>query len=386
MTGENCVGRVGAAFEERFGVAPTTTAIAPGRVNLIGGHVDYNGGVVLPGAIDRVTAVAARPRTDDRVRVHSTSLDQGVEASVGEERGGWAAYVVGTATVLSGEVGGSVGADLVVGGNMVMGAGLSSSASLEMAVAGALNEVHGLGLPREDLADIGWRAENQEVGMACGVMDQFASALGRADHVLRIDCRSREVERIPFDGTRANLLVVDTNVAHQLTESKFNDRVRECHDATARLDALLGKRVRALRDVTPGEVATHGDDLGSPLERRARHVTTEIERVRAAAGALRDGDVARVGSLMRESHRSLRDDYAVSCAELNAVVDILTERPGVHGCRMVGGGWGGSVVALVEPDATAGTAAEVEREYRRRTGIDADTYVFETADGLRLVD
>jgi len=385
-TDEESVERVRAAFAEQFGATPAATAVAPGRVNLIGGHVDYNGGIVLPAAIDRVTVAAARPRDDDRVRVYSTSVDQEVETSLGADLEGWAAYAVGTATVLSTETDQWVGADLVVGGNMVMGAGLSSSASLEMAVAGALNAVYDLGLSREELADVGWRAENEEVGMACGIMDQFAGALGRADHALRIDCRSRDVERIPFDNDRANLLVVDTNVAHQLTESGFNDRVRECHEVTARLDALLGKRVRSLRDVTPEEVATRAGDLAPPLDRRARHVTTEIERVRTAADALREGDVARVGSLMRESHRSLRDDYDVSCAELNTVVDILADRPGVHGCRMVGGGWGGSVAALLEPDATASVSAAVGREYREQTGIDADAYVFETADGLRLVD
>lgn len=380
------VRQVREAFVEQFGGTPAATAVAPGRVNLVGGHVDYNAGIVLPAAIDRVTVAAASAREDGRIRVHSTSVEEGVEASVGEHREGWAAYVVGTATVLSEEVDRPVGADLVVGGNMVMGAGLSSSASLEVAVAGALNTVHDLGLSPEELADIGWRAENQEVGMACGIMDQFASALGRANHVLRIDCRSRAVERIPFDGGRANVVVVDTNVAHQLTESGFNDRVRECHEATARLDALLGKRVRTLRDVTPEEVATHAEDLEAPLDRRARHVTTEIQRVRAAADALRGGEIARVGALMRESHRSLREDYEVSCAELNAVVEILADRPGVHGCRMVGGGWGGSVAALVDPAVTARVSAGVEREYRERTGIDADTYAFETADGLRVAD
>lgn len=386
MTDEGGVKQAREAFVERFGVTPMVTAVAPGRVNLIGGHVDEQDGIVLPAAIDRVTVAAASPRDDDRIRAHSLSLEEGVDASIGEAQEGWAAYVVGTATVLSGEADQSVGADLVIGGNMIMGAGLSSSASLEIAVAGVLNAVHDLGLSPEDLADIGWRAENQEVGVACGIMDQFASALGRADHVLRIDCRSRTFERIPFDSRHANIVVVDTNVAHRLTESGFNDRIRECHKATARLDALLGKRVRTLRDVTPEEVATHADELEPPLDRRARHVTTEIQRVRGAADALREGDVARVGALMCASHRSLRDDYEVSCAELNTVVDILTDRPGVHGCRMVGGGWGGSVAALVEPNVTARVSAEVAHEYRKQTGIDADTYVFETADGLRFAD
>ncbi|MFB6229225.1 MAG: galactokinase [Halobacteriales archaeon] len=385
MTDADGVEEVRATFEEQFGVAPAATAVAPGRVNLIGGHVDYNHGIVLPAAIDRFTIAAVRPRDDDRISVHSVTVDETVEGSIGEDREGWDAYVVGTATVLSEDVDRMAGADLVIGGDMVMGAGLSSSASLEMAVAGALNAVHDLGLSREELADVGWRAENREVGMACGIMDQFASALGRADHVLRIDCRSRNVEQIPFDNASAKLLVIDTNVSHQLTESGFNDRVQECHDATARLDALLGKRVRTLRDVTPEEVTAHVDDLESPLERRGRHVTTEIARVRAAADALSAGDIDEVGSLMCEAHRSLRDDYEVSCAELNAVADILADRPGVRGYRIVGAGWGGSVVALVDPDEIATVAADVEREYRERTGIEADTYAFETADGLRIV-
>jgi galactokinase len=386
MTGDDGVEPVRAAFGEQFGVAPTATAVAPGRVNLIGGHVDYNGGIVLPAAIDRATVVAARARDDDVVRAYSLRMDEGAEATVGEKRDGWTAYVVGTANVLSADVGRPLGADIVVVGDMIVGAGLSSSASLEVAVGGALNAAHGLGLSPKDLADAGYRAENEEVGMACGIMDQFASALGRSDHALRIDCRSREVEQIPFDTDHANLLVVDTNVAHKLTESGFNDRVRECHEATARLDSLLGKRVMALRDVTPHEVEAHAADLGPPLDRRARHVTNEIRRVETAAEALREGDVGRVGSLMRESHRSLRDDYEVSCAELNAVVEILDDRDGVYGCRMIGGGWGGSVLALADPVATADLTAAVEREYRDRTGIDADTYVFGTGDGLRLVD
>jgi len=378
--------RVRAAFVDRFGVSPTATAAAPGRVNLLGGHVDYNGGAVLPAAIDRETVLAARPREDDRLRVHSLSMDESVETSVGRTLGGWAAYVVGTATVLSEEVDRAVGADLVIGGNMLLGAGLSSSASLELAVGDALNAVHDLGLSPEELADVGWRAENEEVGMACGIMDQFASALSTANHVLRIDCRTREVRRVPFDSARAKLLVFDTNVAHRLTESGFNDRVRECREATERLDGLLGKRVRGLRDVTPEEVLTHAGDLEAPLGRRARHVTTEMERVDAAADALREGDLARVGSLMRASHRSLRDDYEVSCAELDAVVAILDDHAGVYGCRMMGGGWGGSVVGLVEPDATRLVVDAVGRAYRERTGIDGDAYVFETADGLCAVD
>jgi len=374
--------RTTATFRDRFG-DPAARAVAPGRVNLVGGHVDYNDGIVLPAAVDSGTVAVARPREDDVVRVRSTTVDEEATATVGDRPEGWAAYVLGTAAVLGAETDANVGADLVVGGDLPMGAGLSSSASLELAVAGALATAHGLDLDAETLADVCWRAENEEVGMACGVMDQLTSALGVAGHALRIDCRSNGVESIPLDPDDARLLVVDTNVKHELIESGFNDRVRECHEATARLDALLGRRVRALRDVTPEEVTAHADGLDEPLARRARHVTTEIRRVEAAVDALRAGDVATLGSLMDDSHRSLREDYEVSCEELDVVVDALREEPGVLGARMVGGGWGGSVVALIRPDAD-GVSAAVEERYAAATGNEADVYRFAPGDGLSI--
>ena len=377
---------VGATFEERYGETPDVTAHAPGRVNLIGGHVDYNDGVVLPVAIDRTTAVAARPREDGRVRVHSERMDETVEATTGDEVDGWAAYVVGTATVLSADADRPVGADLAVGGDMVIGAGVSSSASLEVAVAGALDAVHDLGLSREDLADACWRAENEQVGMACGIMDQFASALGEPGHALRLDCRSREVEHIPFDTGAASLLLVDTGARHELVDSGYNERVRECHEAVGILDTVTGKRVRSLRDVTPEEVEANREHLDPPLDRRARHVTTEIRRVEEAADALAGGDVERVGALISESHRSLRDDYEASCEELDVAAAVLDDCAGVHGARMVGGGWGGSVVALVDPDEAAAVAGTVEERYRSETGIDCDVYAFDIGGGLEVED
>jgi galactokinase len=383
MTG-NDERAVRTTFESRYGDQPTVTASAPGRVNIIGGHVDYNDGIVLPAAIDRSTDIAARERDDDRVRVYSERMDETVTAEPGTDLDGWAAYVIGTAAVLAADTGESVGADLAVGGDMILGAGISSSASLEVAVAGALNELHGLGLDPEALADCCWRAENEEVGMACGIMDQFASALGQSGHALRIDCRSRDVRPIPFDPEVASLLVVDTTVTHELTETGFNDRVRECHEATARLDAVLDKRVRSLRDVSPEELAAHSHELPSPLDRRARHVTGEIQRVREAAKALEENRMNDVGALVRESHRSLRDDYEVSCAELDEVVAALDDCDGVFGARMVGGGWGGSVAALIEPDAEERIGASVAEQYRSATGIDCERHTFSFGDGLTI--
>jgi galactokinase len=370
------------SFDEHFGERPEATATAPGRVNLIGGHVDYNDGVVLPVAIDRWTVVGVRPRDDDVVRVHSLALEETRECTIGDSPEDWAAYVVGTATVLAEETDEPLGADLLVGGNMVMGAGLSSSAALEVAVGGALCAVHDLDLDREALATACWRAENEEVGMACGIMDQFASAMSRSGYALRLDCRTRSVRHVPFDAETARLLVVDTNVTHELTSSGFNDRVYECHETTAQLDAVVGKRVRSLRDVTPEELQAYADELDSPHYRRARHVTSEIRRVEAAAEALSAGHLQSVGSLMRESHRSLREDYEVSCDELDVVVDVMDEQEGVFGARMVGGGWGGSVVALVEPDAVDDVAATTSDRYQAETDVECDTYAFTVGDGL----
>lgn len=383
LIGDGADDRIAETFHDQFGTDPTDRARAPGRVNLVGGHVDYNDGLVLPVAIDRETVVAARPRSDGVIRAHSLSFDETITEPVGAPSEGWSAYVVGTATVLADETGESVGADLAIGGDMIMGAGLSSSAALEVAVCGALDATHGLGLDRETIADICWRAENEEVGMSCGIMDQFTSATARSGHALRIDCRDRSVEHIPFE-IDAELLVVDTNVKHELIVSGFNDRVRECHEATARLDAAMGKRVRALRDVTPEEVEAHADTLDTPHAARARHVTSEIRRVEAAAEALAAADAASLGSLMTQSHRSLRDDYEVSCEELDIVVETLADRSSVHGARMVGGGWGGSVVSLVEPGATEAVAEAVSERYEGATGIVPDVYTFDVDRGLTV--
>jgi galactokinase len=374
-------------FHDRFGAAPAVRAAAPGRVNLVGGHVDYNDGTVLPVAIDRETVVAARPRGDGVVRARSAALDAEFEAPIGADRDDWGAYVLGTATVLTEEAGldaERIGADLLVGGDVPMGAGLSSSAALEVGVAGALDALYDLDLSRETLAEVCWRAENEEVGMACGVMDQLTSAAARPGYALHIDCRTRGIEHIPFDDDRASVLVVDTNVAHELTDSGFNDRVAECHGATAALDAAMGKRVRALRDVTPEEAQAHADALDPVQRKRARHVTTEMRRVEAAADALRAGHLETVGSLMRESHRSLREDYEVSCEELDVVVEALAGLEGVFGARMVGGGWGGSVVALVEPERADAVAAAVTERYAAATGNEGDAYVLAVGEGLRV--
>lgn len=373
------------ACRDRYG-APSVVASAPGRVNLVGGHTDYNDGLVLPVAIDRRTAVAARPREDRTVRVHSTDVGETATFPLDapdEVDPRWAAYPAGVAWALGDVATPLVGADLVVAGDVPQGAGLASSAALEVATAFALVGVAG-GDPtaaRRSLATRCRRAENEFVGVDCGILDQFAAALCERDAALFLDCRTGETDLVPL-ARDAALLVVDTNVTHSLADSAYNERRRECERGVD----LLAERiagVEALRDVSSPAFERHADALPEPVRSRCRHVVSETERVRAAAAALRAGDLARVGALMDASHVGLREDYAVCCRELDLLVDLF-DREAVYGARMTGGGFGGSVVALVEARAVESVADAVTAAYERETGTVADAYRCAASAGARL--
>jgi galactokinase len=399
-------GEARTAFAEAYGRAPTAVASAPGRVNLVGGHTDYNEGFVLPVAVDLRTAVAVAPRDDDRLRLRSTAADgevvvDGLPTGPVAGDSAWANYPLGVLVELvEGDLADVDGLDLLVAGDLPQGAGLSSSAALEVATAAAAyaldggdDGVAGVDLPRRALAEAAWRAETGFVGLDCGILDQYASALCRAGEALFLDCRSRETAPVPFaDGAAGTdgdegvrVVVVDTRVEHELAGSAYNDRVAECRTAVEQLDALLGG-IDALRDVTRDELVAHADDLGGVLRRRVRHVVTENERVLTAAEALRESDFDTLGDCLFESHASLRDDYEVSCPELDAVVDIAWETEDVLGARMTGGGFGGSVVALVSSHAVDDFRDRVEREYpgRMETDLEPRTFVCTSADGVRL--
>lgn len=381
--------RARAACRERFG-APAVLATAPGRVNLVGGHTDYNGGLVLPAAIDRRTAVAARPSGGDRIRVRSATL--GERATVdpgGDPRSEWTDYVVGAARALDRSSDtdaapiGVRGVDLAVASDVPPGAGLASSAALTVAVGAALAALGGMDVPDKRLAALCRRAETEFVGVPCGVLDQFASVFGRRGRALALDCRSRDYECLPLPAADARIVAVDTNVGHDLAASAYGERRRTCRRGVALLDDLLDREVDALRDAR-GAFGRVAGDLPPTVRARCRHVLRENERVREATAALRAGEFDRVGACMDASHRSLREDYEVSCAELDAVVDVARDCPGAHGARMTGGGFGGSVVALVAPGAVDRFAGRVRREYPDRTGIDPDVYRCRAADGYRI--
>lgn len=344
---------------ERFGSsasAPTCVAQAPGRVNLIGGHTDYSEGLVLPATIDRAAYAAVRRRPDDHVRLYSEHFDEEVHYLLSDDlpQAGWAAYAGGVADALRrrGRIAG--GFEGIIAGDVPLGAGLSSSAALEMATAIALDELfadeNGAPLDPVEMARLGQRVEHEYVGVECGIMDQFAARLGRASHALFLDCRSLEREHVPLrlKERKAALIVVDSGVRRELASSKYNQRQEECRQAAAALREQTGEALQGLRDVTSEHLSAAWDTLPEPLRKRACHVVSENQRVLDAKRHLASGDLEALGQGMYASHASLADDYEVSSPELDALVEAARETDGVLGSRMTGAGFGGCTVALAK--------------------------------------
>jgi galactokinase len=375
------------AFRERYGREPRIFR-APGRVNLIGEHTDYNDGYVLPLAIERETLVAISPRADRTVRVLSLNLQEerefDLDAPAEPRRGIWLDYVEGVARVLEARGTRLSGADVVLASDVPVGAGLSSSAALEISAGLAFVSIAGAEVDGVALALAGQQAEHEYVGTMCGIMDQFIAALGRAGHALLIDCRSLEATQIPLDTSDTSVVVCDTNVKHELSSSEYNLRREECVRGVEMLrEALPG--IRALRDVSVEDFQTHAARLPDLIRRRCRHVVTENARTLAAADALREGRSDEMGRLMYRSHESLRDDYEVSCKELDTLVGIARGVAGVSGARMTGGGFGGCTVNLVRRDALEDFHRIIAEGYQQATGIAPTIYVSEACDGAKEV-
>lgn len=373
--------RVRREFGARYGSRPSFMARAPGRVNIIGDHTDYNDGFVLPMAIDRAVWIALRPRDDRSVVLYSLDFGETArfELGNGERDGeGWIEYVRGIAWSLERE-GLEVrrGWEGVVAGDVPVGAGLSSSAALELALARAFAGVSELPWHPSTMALVAQRAENGWVGVNCGIMDQLISAAGRAGHALRIDCRSLETRAVPIPESVA-VVVLDTATRRGLVDSAYNERRAQC-EAAAR---SFG--VPALRDVPLEEFDRRDNELDETIRRRARHVVTENARVLAAAEALAAGDVRFVGRLMDESHASLRDDFEVSRPELDTMVALARSHDGCHGARMTGAGFGGCAVALVDATLATEFAADTARAYDAATGLRPAVYVCVASEGASL--
>jgi len=379
--------RIHAKFVSRFNSAPTLIVRAPGRVNLIGEHTDYNDGFVLPAAIDRATFIAASPRTDKRVRVLAADLNEEDEFGIDQiERSGmrpWSNYIRGMIKSLlaAGHV--INGADMVVASSVPRGAGLSSSAALEVATGYVFQLFHNLNILGEELALMAQATENHFVGVNCGIMDQFIVTLGQANHALLIDCRDLNYQAVPLP-TGVSVVICDSHIERTLAGSAYNQRRAECDQAVEILKQSL-PGIKALRDVTSAQLQEHGHLLSPVVRQRARHVISENERVIAGVSTLQAGNVAEFGRLMNASHASLRDDYAVSIPEMDALVAAAQRVSGCYGSRLTGAGFGGCTVSLVANEAVERFRHEVAAAYLANTGRSATIYVTQAADGVSRV-
>ncbi len=369
-------------FEDLFGSQPRIFC-APGRVNLLGEHTDYNDGFVMPCAIGFSTRVAISPRPDRKLVIRSEEFSEQLEFDLdnlpSRGKGMWSDYVLGIAVMLQ-EIGHPArGASLLVRGEVPIGAGLSSSAAIEVASALALMSMNGTRLPLPQVAQLCQRAENIFIGARVGIMDQFVSCLGKAGHALLLDCRSLEFKLIPIP-ENLRLVICNTMVKHEHASGAYNRRREECDEGVKILTQWY-PNARALRDISLPQLEQHRVEIPPTIYKRCLHVVSENQRVLEGAKYLTEGDVSRFGSLMRESHLSLRDLFEVSCRELDIMVEIAESLDGYCGGRMTGGGFGGCTVNLVKSPDASRFAAQISERYQAALGIKPDVYVCSAANG-----
>lgn len=371
------------AFQKIYGSAADVTVRAPGRVNLIGEHTDYNDGFVLPAAIDRAIEFGARRRADRTVRAYSIDFREKVEFNLDaiekDENYPWSNYLRGVLKFLQEDGHQLAGADMVFGGNVPREAGLSSSAAVEVGAVALAAKLFNIQLEPLEVVRLARRAENDFVEVPCGIMDQFACALGKRGHALFLDCRDLAYRYVPLSG-RVKIVVCNSGVRRALAASEYEIRLKQCRQAVAQL-GTTGLAVKSLReiDLMDLEVASHS--LSEILLKRSRHVVSENDRVLKAVKDLEKGDLESFGRLMVASHESLRDDYEVSCRELDVLVEVALKQPGVLGARMTGAGFGGCTVNLVRAGAAESFAEAVQEGYNKATGLNAEIYVCEASDG-----
>ena len=379
-------------FRRRFKSEPAFVACAPGRVNLLGEHVDYNDGFVMPAAIDRATWIAFSPANSDRTSLLAVDMAEetsftpaslpGKTDADGQPLAEWARYPAGVMWALSEANLSTPGMQAAFASDVPRGAGLSSSASLELAFGVAWQKLGGWSTPPMQLALLGQKAENRYVGVNCGIMDQFASACGEKDRLLYLDCRSLEWQTVPL---RADVVIViaDTSVRHSLTTSAYNARRASCDEAVR----LLGKQlpdIHALRDVSLDDFNRLAPGLPPEVQKRARHVVEEVDRSRRALALLKIGDIAQFGSLMNACHASLRDLYEVSCPELDVMAGIAQALPGCYGARLTGAGFGGCTVNLVARDSASAFSETLAAQYKHQTGHQPEIYICQASDGAAV--
>jgi len=374
-----------------FGSGDLRYFFAPGRINLVGAHLDYSGGDVMPMAVDRGIYAGVRRNDDGRIRLRSVDQEVVVDVAVDEvgdvaqKQWGWGGYPLGIWRSFQRDHGLTSGFDAVFAGDVPIASGLSSSAAIEVVTALALDAMHGTGLGREAMASMAHRAENEFVGVRCGIMDQYASALGQPGKVLWMRCQGPRWEHVPFDPEACEVLVMDTRKPRKLAASGFNERVEQC--AAAR--AFLSEHVRAeqyLASYSVEDLESVRDRIDPVLYRRARHVVTEMGRIAAGAEALRNHDYAGLGAQLDASHRSTATDYDVSCAELDVITDAARACDGVFGARLTGAGFGGCAIALIAPGHRERVAAHVSEVFAERFGVEPGFDLLRIGDGPGEID
>ena len=374
-------------FSRRFGYEPLLVR-APGRVNLIGEHTDYNGGFVLPAAVDKEMTFAVGLNGGEKIRLVAYDLSEEFElansAEIRPSDTHWANYLLGVAAQFQQRGHAVPGFDCVFAGTVPMGAGMSSSAAVECGLAFALDHFLKTDLEKMELARIAQLAEHTYAGVQCGIMDQFASLFGRDGHVVRLDCRSLDYEYFPFDTQACRIVLCNSGVKHSLASSEYNTRRQECERGVSVLQQHY-QGIGSLRDATREQLEAVRAELGGTVFRRCTYVVQENARVEAACRHLEAGDLAAFGQEMYASHAGLRDDYEVSCAELDVLVEAAKAVPGVFGSRMMGGGFGGCTINLVAPEQVDGFIASVSAVYQEKLGLKLETYQTTIVSGAGLV-
>lgn len=374
-------------FSRRFDNDPILVK-APGRVNLIGEHTDYNEGFVLPAAIDKVIILGFASNGSKKARLHSIDMKESCEIDLSmdlqKSDQHWANYILGVVDQLQKRGDKIEGFDCVFGGDIPIGAGLSSSAALEGGVVLGLSKLFDLSIPKTEMAQIGQAAENQFVGMQCGIMDQFANIQGKEGHALKLDCRSLEFELYPFHRSDIKIILCDTNVHRELTSSEYNIRRQQCEEGVQIMKKYYTE-VKSLRDIDLPTLKKHMGDFNPTVFQRCKFVLEENNRVEAACEALTNDDLDTFGQLMYESHYGLRDLYEVSCKELDALVDIAETLDGVFGSRMMGGGFGGCTINLVKDEFVDEFVCSVEAQYSEKIGDGLEIYQASISDGTKQI-
>jgi galactokinase len=379
------VAAISELFENRFGSAPEVVVRAPGRVNIIGEHTDYNHGFVLPMAIEREAVIAGRLRTDGKLCARAENLNREATVRLTEGKRNktepWIDYIVGVADELIKLNRYPKGADILILGDVPLGCGLSSSAALEMAALCLFEELNGFKMEGPEAARLGQRVENDFLGLKSGIMDQFISRCGKADHGLFLDCRTFEYELIPIAFSNALFVIANTACPRGLTSSKYNERVAQCNEAVAALKEATGSKGTHLRDFKLGDLEACKEKMSDIAFRRARHVITEDDRTKAACAAMRAGDVTELGKLMDASDFSLRDDYEVTSKELDTLTALARLIPGCFGARMTGAGFGGCTINLVAADQADNFCKALMDGYKQATGITGEVILSRPVDG-----